>query len=45
MEEFEEACPREARQLTPGPKILDSWASVLDPRAFSLAGTNEALAG
>jgi len=43
MEEFEEDCPREARLLAPGPMILDSWSSVLDPRAFNLAGANEAL--
>lgn len=43
MEEFEEACAREARLLVPGPKILDSWSSILDPRAFNLAGVNEAL--
>ena len=41
MEEFEEAYPREARALKPGPKIIDSWGSALDPRAFNLSGPNE----
>jgi len=43
MEEFEEAYPREARALRPGPKIIDSWGSAFDPRAFSLSGPNEML--